>query len=207
MVTVTVAGFASFQRLKIASGIKYRPAPAAPPGDAGCSQAQWSRLRLRLTVVSSVLSRIILTGCSGPSLMPLSLGMIPTLQTGHPISPVIAHTSAAIWCARRSAMWRVATSHALSAVTPLASKPASLRPEPGAMFRGQLSPTVMASTSVRQIGIANGNKSFGKKPGGTTVREDLCFFTVENFAQSAYESLDARFNGRVKGVPATRNPR
>jgi hypothetical protein len=49
--------------------------------------------------------------------------------------------------------------------------------------------------------------SFGKKLGGTVVREGLCFFTGKSFAHADYESIDALLICRGKSVPAQRNPR
>jgi len=62
-----------------------------------------------------------------------------------------------------------------------APKPGNLSPEPGAILRGQLSPTRMTNAVVKSIGIAKGSSNLTKKVGGTVGREAWVFVTTHSY--------------------------
>jgi hypothetical protein len=62
----------------------------------------------------------------------------------------------------------------------VAPNPAILRPEPGAILRGQSFPTKMITANVKTMGIAKGNASLGKNIGGTIAREVRSSVTDQN---------------------------
>ncbi len=61
------------------------------------------------------------------------------------------------------------------------TKTPQFEPRPGAILRGQLSPTRITNAAVKSIGIANGNSTLTKKVGGTIGREAKVFVTTQSY--------------------------
>jgi len=74
-------------------------------------------------------------------------------------------------------MLRVMRNQTIRLVNIAAQKPGILRPEPGAILRGQLSPTKMSNVNVKRMGIAKGISSLAKKVGDTAGWEVRFFVT------------------------------
>lgn len=113
-----------------------------------------------------------------PTLNPFTLGRTPTVQTGQPIKPATPQIAAATLRTRISSMRRVMNRQTIRLVNADAPKPNILSPDPGAIFRGQLSPTRITNAAVKSIGIAKGSSTFTKNVGGTIGRDAKVFVTT-----------------------------
>jgi len=85
-----------------------------------------------------------------------------------------------------------------------APKPGNLSPEPGAILRGQLSPTKMTNAAVKSIGIAKGSNNLTKKVGGTISREAWVFVTSQSYRTLGLRN-HLRFD-RASGVGGISDP-
>jgi len=130
------------------------------------------------------------------------LGRIPVVQIGQPMRPVTAQISAANFLTCSSSKAPPVIRQAKVEKIAEAIRPCNISPEPGAILRGQVSPTVIEMNTVSATGKTSGSAILSRKLAGSVgVRERCCEGSVLSMKRSCAircENLMTRPHGSIR---------